>query len=175
MERVDALVPYFRYLEERGVEVLFRPLHEMNQGAFWWGGRPGADGSLRLYQITHDRLVKHHGLRRLIWVWNIQDLRRDFADYDPGAAYWDVMSLDVYAKSGFTQQKYEDVLAVARGKPIGIGECDRLPTPEQLDAQPRWTFFMGWAGLVHERNTPEAIRATYASPRVLTRDELPGR
>jgi hypothetical protein len=27
-------------------------------------------------------------------------------------------------------------------KPIAIGECDILPTPEELAAQPRWTFFM---------------------------------
>jgi hypothetical protein len=26
----------------------------MNQGEFWWGGRPGPQGTLRPYQITHD-------------------------------------------------------------------------------------------------------------------------
>jgi hypothetical protein len=30
-------------LKDHGVEVLWRPLHEMNQAAFWWAGqsRPG--------------------------------------------------------------------------------------------------------------------------------------
>jgi mannan endo-1,4-beta-mannosidase len=171
---VDSLVPYLRYLEDRGVEVLFRPLHEMNQGSFWWGGRPGPGGTMRLYQITHDRLMKYHGLSNLIWVWDVQDLSRDIAEYNPGPSYWDIMAYDVYNKSGFTQEKYEEVLKVAGDKPIAIGECDRLPSPEVLNSQPRWVFFMGWASLIHERNTPELIRATYDSPRVVTLDKLPG-
>jgi mannan endo-1,4-beta-mannosidase len=174
LERVDSLVPHLRQLEAQGVEVLFRPLHEMNQKAFWWGGRPGPDGTRRLYQITHDRLVKHHGLKNLVWVWNVQDLSRDFAAYDPGPEYWDILSFDVYADSGFTLEKYEDMAALAGAKPFGIGECSVLPTPVQLAAQPRWSFFMGWAGLVHEKSTADEIRAAYADPRVLTLEEMPG-
>jgi mannan endo-1,4-beta-mannosidase len=174
LERVDSLVPHLRALEAEGVEVLFRPLHEMNQKAFWWGGRPGPDGTRRLFQITHDRLTKHHGLKNLVWVWNVQDLSRDFAEYDPGPDYWDILSFDIYADSGFTREKYEDMLRLAGDKPFGIGECKVLPTPGELEAQPRWSFFMGWAGLVHENTSAEAIRATYAEPRVLTLEEMPG-
>ncbi len=54
LARLDQLAVYLQYLHDHGVAVLFRPLHEMNQGAFWWGGRPGPDGTRRLYQITHD-------------------------------------------------------------------------------------------------------------------------
>ena len=172
LQRVDSLAPYLRYLEEQGVEVLFRPLHEMNHRAFWWGGRPGPNGTRRLYQITHDRLAKYHGLQNLVWVWDVQDESRDLADYDPGAAYWDVMALDVYGKSGFTQEKYDDALRVAGKKPVAIGECAVLPKPEVLSGQPRWVFFMAWAGRVTE-NTPEQIKALYDSPRVLTLDKLP--
>ena len=50
-------MPYLQQLKDAGVPVLFRPLHEMNEGWAWWGGRPGADGSAKLYQITHDYLV----------------------------------------------------------------------------------------------------------------------
>ncbi len=174
LERVDSLVPHLRALETQGVEVLFRPLHEMNQKAFWWGGRPGPDGTRRLFQITHDRLTKHHGLKNLVWIWNVQDLSRDFEAYDPGPDYWDILSFDVYADSGFTSEKYEDLAALAGNKPFGIGECSVLPTPAELAAQPRWSFFMGWAGLVHEKNTADEIRATYADPRVLTLEEMPG-
>lgn len=35
MARVDAIVPALQDLENNGVEVLFRPFHEMNQGVFW--------------------------------------------------------------------------------------------------------------------------------------------
>ena len=60
-------------LKDHGVEVLWRPLHEMNQAAFWWAGRPGPDGTRKLYQITHDYFVKTKGLSNLIWVWGMQD------------------------------------------------------------------------------------------------------
>jgi mannan endo-1,4-beta-mannosidase len=44
-ERMGGIVPYLKYLEDRGVEALWRPLHEMNQEKFWWAGRPGPEGT----------------------------------------------------------------------------------------------------------------------------------
>ena len=37
--RLDGFAVYFQYWKDTGVPVLFRPFHEMNQKAFWWGGR----------------------------------------------------------------------------------------------------------------------------------------
>ncbi len=37
-KRVDEVSGYLMFLQKNGVEVLWRPMHEMNQGAFWWGG-----------------------------------------------------------------------------------------------------------------------------------------
>jgi mannan endo-1,4-beta-mannosidase len=37
--KLDQFVPYFQQLKDAGVTVLFRPLHEMNEGWAWWGGR----------------------------------------------------------------------------------------------------------------------------------------
>lgn len=55
--------------------------------SFWWGGRPGPDGTRRLYQITHDYLKNEKNLTNLIWTWNIQDfgtLLYDADAYNPG-------------------------------------------------------------------------------------------
>lgn len=55
--------------------------------SFWWGGRPGPDGTRRLYQITHDYLKYDKNLTNLIWTWNIQDfgtLLEDADAYNPG-------------------------------------------------------------------------------------------
>jgi mannan endo-1,4-beta-mannosidase len=171
--RLDAIAVYLEDLRRSGVAALFRPIHEMNQRAFWWGGRKGATGTRRLYQITHDYLTKHHGLDNLVWVWDVQDLSWDFAEYNPGPEYFDIAALDVYG-NGYTQAKYDAMLKVAGGKPIAIGECQKLPTPAELAKQPRWVFFMPWAELVYEHNTEQAIRDLYSADRVLTRDELPG-
>jgi mannan endo-1,4-beta-mannosidase len=84
--------------------------------------------------------------------------------------------LDVYRTNGvgYSTKKYEAVVKKAGAKPIAIGECDILPTPEELAAQPRWTFFMCWAERVREKNAESAIRAVYESDRVVTLDEMPG-
>jgi mannan endo-1,4-beta-mannosidase len=171
--RLDTIAIYLQYLDDRYVEVLFRPLHEMNQAAFWWGGRPGPDGTARLFQITHDYLENEKDLKNIIWVWDMQDLTRDLNDYNPGDAYWDVFAFDVYA-DGYDQTWYDQILSFVGDKPIAIGECGALPTPQQLAQQPRWTFFMPWAELVKEKNPEKDIRDLYNLSRIITLDKMPG-
>ncbi|TPE43453.1 glycoside hydrolase family 26 protein [Pontibacter mangrovi] len=174
---MDEVSVYLQYLEDRGVEVLFRPLHEMNQGKFWWGGRPGANGTRKLWQLTHDYMTKTKGLSNLIWVWDLQDfptLSSDLESYNPGEEYWDVAALDIYDGGGYTQTKYNAMVKVSGGKPIAIGECEKLPTAAQLVAQPKWSFFMGWSELVFRQNTEREINDLHHSPRIITLDEMPG-
>lgn len=172
-ERMDGIVPYLRYLAERKVEVLWRPLHEMNQGDFWWGGRPGPKGTARLYQITHDYLAGVKGLDNLVWTWDVQDLRFDWEDYHPGDRYFDVMALDMYSM-GFTDSLYEAMVRIARDKPFGLGEVATMPTPAQLARQPRYAFVMGWADLVFEKNPDLRLIDLFHAPNVLNRDAMPG-
>jgi mannan endo-1,4-beta-mannosidase len=170
--RLDGYATYLGYLQDRGVPVLFRPFHEMNQGRFWWGGRTGPDGTARLYRLTHDYLVNDRGLSNLIWVWDMQDLSRELEAYDPGGAYWDVFAFDVY-ESGYDRSWYESILPLVGDKPMGIGECAILPSEAMLDEQPRWAFFMSWAELTFTSNSPARIRELYRRSNVLTRDRLP--
>jgi mannan endo-1,4-beta-mannosidase len=173
--RLDIIAGYLQYLDDKGVAVLFRPLHEMNQGRFWWGGRKGPDGTARLYKITHDYLTKTMGIQNLIWIWDVQDLDYDWASYDPGGDYWDIMALDIYDDaSGYSLRKYNEILKIAGDKPIAIGECQRLPTSGQLHDQPRWTFVMPWAELVFNNNSIGAIRELYTSANMITLDKMPG-
>ncbi|RAW00967.1 glycosyl hydrolase [Pseudochryseolinea flava] len=177
--RLDVIATYLQDLENNGVEVLFRPFHEMNQGIFWWAGRPGANGTRRLYQITRDYLQNTKGLANLIWVWNVQDfgtLASDLNNYDPGSNYWDVLSLDMYYTDGqgYTSAKYNALVNKAGNKPIAIGECSVLPSSSTLASQPRWTFFMGWAELVFSNNSTSAIQSAYGASNVVTLDEMPG-
>ncbi|RYG02375.1 MAG: hypothetical protein EOO07_33065, partial [Chitinophagaceae bacterium] len=89
---------------------------------FWWGGRPGVNGSAKLYRITYDYLVKVKGMTNLIWVWNLQDfanLASDLNTYDPGSEYYDVLSLDVYWSdgTGLTTAKY-NAMVMTGGKSV---------------------------------------------------------
>lgn len=98
-EMMDDVAQYLLFLQDRGVEVMFRPLHEMNQGVFWWAGKQ--ERTANLYQLTHDYFVRDKGLSSLIWVWNIQDLNVSDAgglinvatSYNPGSDYWDITTL----------------------------------------------------------------------------------
>ena len=56
---------------------------------------------------------------------------------------------------------------------MALGECDRLPTPQVLAAQPCWCFFMSWAELTFSKNSNEQILDLYNSPKVVTREQLP--
>jgi len=172
-KRMDEIAVYLQYLEDNHVEVLFRPLHEMNQGKFWWGGRPGPEGTAKLYRIVHDYFTVTKGLSNIVWVWDMQDMSRDFEAYNPGTAYWDVFGFDVYDK-GYDVSWYNYILPIVGNKPMAIGECAKLPTPAVLEAQPRWVFFMPWAELVKESNTVDEIIKIYSHPNVLTLEEMPG-
>lgn len=175
--RVDEVCFYLQQLKEKRIEVLWRPMHEMNQGVFWWGGRPGPKGTLKLYEMLHDYMVKEKKLTNLIWVWDIQDfenLASDVKSYKPAPQYWDIAALDVYDGSGYTDEKYQIMLKACDGKPIAIGECSKFPDADVLLKQPKWVFFMVWSELEFQDNTIDRIKAIHHAPNVITLDEMPG-
>lgn len=172
--RLDTLAVFFKQLQAAGVAPMFRPQHEMNQPVFWWAGRPGPQGTARLFQITHDYLVGNYGFDNIIWVWDLQDfgtLTTDVVGYDPGADYFDVAALDFY-DGGYEASEYTTMQAAAAGKLIAIGECSTLPTADELTQQPDWSFFMLWPDYIAQNTA--ALPALYAAPNVVTLGEMPG-
>ena len=173
-QKLDTAVPYFQQLKDAGIPVLFRPLHEMNEGWAWWGGRPGANGSAKLYQITHDYLVSK-GLTNIIWVWNVKDVSGGAsaaASYYPGDAYVDVASLDPWVNGFPTTDWYQALINTAHGKPISLAEVGTVPTPAQLAAQPQWTWFMIWSDYLTSANTTAGLQATFNSSRVYSQGQF---
>jgi hypothetical protein len=172
--RLDTLSVFFAQLKAAGVAPLFRPLHEMNQGIFWWAGRGGANGTRKLYQITHDFLVQVKGFDNIIWVWDLQDfasLSTDVSDYDPGSNYYDIAALDVY-DGPYDQTKHDLIRGAAGQKPIAIGECEQLPTSAILTQQQDWVFFMLWPDFIMEETS--VLPALYSAPNIITEDQMPG-
>ena len=173
-QRMDDIAVYLQYLEDEGVEVLWRPLHEMNQGNFWWGGRPGPNGTRKLFEQMYDYMTYTKGLTNLIWTWDMQDLGQGWNDYKPASNTWQVLAMDIYG-SGHSTSWYNYVKSVADGKPIAIGECWDLPTSSQLATQDEYVFFMGWDQNVWQQyNTNSEIQNVIWASNVLVRDEMPG-
>ena len=170
--QVDVIAGFLTQLRDAHVPVLLRPYHEMNGGWFWWGGRPGPNGSAALYRQFFDRMVNHYKLNNLVWVWNVNSppgYGGNIADYFPGAQYADLLTEDIYGE--FQQSYYNDMLALAAGKPIALGEVGAVPSPELLKQQPDWTYFMSWSELVEASNPIDKLLATYNAPNVLTRGD----
>jgi len=182
--QVDVIAWHLRQLRDAGIPVLWRPYHEMNGHWFWWGQKTGENGYRKLYRMLFDRLARFHRLNNLIWVFNANEIRTDtdadgakhavgaYADFYPGAEVVDVLATDVY-QNGFAQHDYDELLALAGGKLIALGEVGRPPTPEILRQQPRWAWFMSWGELGGGGRDRAAATLLMESEEVLTRDELP--
>ena len=174
LAHVDGIAAYLRQLRDAKIPVLWRPYHEMNGGWFWWGQKKGDDGYKRLWRLMYARLTDHHKLDNLLWVWNAgapdPKWADPYADYYPGHATVDVLAADVYG-ANYKPGHHDDLLKLAAGKPIALGEVGEMPTPAVLDAQPGWVWFMTWPSHLEQNNPPERIKALYSDPRVLTRDE----
>lgn len=178
IEKIDDVAGYLKQLQQAGVPVLWRPYHEMNGMWFWYGNRPGPDGFVKLWKIMYERYVNYHKLNNLIWVWNA-NAPRDWKDdeaypyhlFYPGNEFVDVLAADIY-KNDYKKSHHDKLLELGDGKPIAIGECGILPTPEILKEQPKWVWFMDWAGFIWRENDPERVRELYNFEKVITRKEL---
>lgn len=183
-QQADVIAGYLAQLRDAGVPVLWRPYHEMNGVWFWWCDQKGDGGFKKLWIMMYDYFVHHHALNNLIWVWdsnaprpNPGDEAYAYEDFWPGAQYVDVLAADIYHKkqgqAQDDQKNYEDLLKLANGKPIAMGEVGEPPSPETLAQQPKWTWFMPWPPFgALARDNPAKLRALYSDGRALTRDDV---
>ncbi len=171
--QVDTVAFYLRKLQDAGVPILWRPYHEMNGGWFWWGGRLGEYSTKALYRQLFDRYVNYHKLKNLIWVWSVDRPNNPnmyFSNYYPGSEYLDILSLDVYRRD-FSQANYDSLVALSEGKPLVLGEVGNPPTPDILESQPGWGFYVTWAGMV--RNTlKKQYEILRNDPRILSMEDF---
>jgi mannan endo-1,4-beta-mannosidase len=174
--QVDVIAWFLKQLRDAHVPVLWRPYHEMNGGWFWWGKRPGDDGYKKLYRMLFDRLVNFHRLNNLIWVYGANEVTPPNVDpygtYYPGDDVVDVLGTDIY-HTGFARNQYDQLLALAKNKPIALAEVGAAPSPEILKEQPRWTWFMVWDDPTEGGATARGIRVTYNCDQAITLDQLP--
>ncbi|MBB6145841.1 hypothetical protein HNQ77_003811 [Silvibacterium bohemicum] len=172
-KQVDRIAGYLRELQDAGVPVLFRPYHEMNGNWFWWGGRPGPQGSQELYRQLYNRFVHVHQLHNLVWVWNVNAPSPNAGPVDqyfPGPAFADVLTMDIYGP--FEQAHYDSMVALAGPqKTIALAEVGTMPTLDTLARQPRWAYFMMWSGMAEGSNTPEQLQTMFHAPNVINRGD----
>lgn len=171
LAQADAIAAYLKVLQRENIPVLWRPYHEMNGAWFWWGHKPGTR-FVDLWRQMYRRFTDYHGLQNLIWVWNTNAPNHSgVLGYDalfPGHQYVDIFATDIY--NGDYQRRYhDDLLRLAAGKPIAIGECAELP--DALRNQSAWRWFMAWADLLEPKNSLDRIHRVYHSLNTIHRDD----
>lgn len=173
LAQADQIAGYLGQLRAADVPVLWRPYHEMNGGWFWWGNKPGTR-YIELWKQLYHRFTDYHQLHNLIWVWNANapnNRRRvlDYAKLYPGHNYADILATDIY-NNNYRRSFYTDLVSLAEGKPVAIGECGEMPTPGIVRRQPTWRWFMTWTDQLEMHNAPQHVRDLYHHPCAIHRD-----
>ena len=175
---IDTVADYFLALQDDGVACIFRPLHEASGGWFWWGTDGGAN-YIKLYQLIVDEMVNVKGVHNVIWVWNpcnVNDL-----DWNPGADYYDVVSIDIY-NSDFDYSSnyaaYDQLKTLTEGKKI-IALSENGPIPDidkEFEEDAVWSWWMPWyqtwGGNFVDKTSDEEWTKCMNDDRVITLEDL---
>lgn len=178
---IDAIAEQLKRIQEAGVPLLWRPLHEASGGWFWWGAA-GSDAYKELWKLLYDRLTNYHKINNLIWVWNGQN-----KDWYPGDEFVDIIGEDIYpGEKVYTSQigKFNAALDYTdTNKIIAMTENGCLFDPDlAFRDDARWAWFSTWSGdfvidslgaLSEQYNERDMLNKVYNHEKVLTLDELP--
>lgn len=200
-QALKTLAAEFKKLEEAGVPLIWRPLHEAEGGGgengswFWWG-KEGSEVYKKLWRYTYDKLVNEYGCHNLIWEWNSYNYETS-ANWYPGDEYVDIIGYDKYNctdwSSGSAVLKHNDsaISSTFYGimekydhqKMVSMAENDCFSTVDNLTAEKAgWLYFCTWydGGSADNNfltnpvfNTKEDTIAMYQSDYCITLDELP--
>lgn len=187
---VEMLAEQLLRLQEAGVPVIFRPLHEAqgNYGRygdgtswFWWGDR-GPEVYKELWKLLYTEMTEVYGVHNLIWEINLYEMDNSMEWY-PGSDYVDIIAYDKYEGSPYTwgTDPATSVFLTLVGdsddtKMVAMAECDKIPDINAMKNEGAWWLYIcPWYfdGSSDANNTAALLKEFYNSDNVLTVDELP--
>lgn len=181
MDDIDDIAEQLKRLQEDGVPILWRPLHEASGGWFWWGNCE-PESYKKLWRTVYDKLTNEHGLTNLIWLWNGQS-----ADWYPGDDVVDIVGWDIYPGE-HEYGSYSSTFAKCADcsgerKLIALSENGCVMDPElTYRDNARWLLWGTWSGeycidgtgRLNEQYTEKSmLQKAYSSEYTLTLSELP--
>jgi mannan endo-1,4-beta-mannosidase len=167
--RMDRIAAHFKQIQDAGIAVMWRPLHEMNGGWFWWCNH--GEQYAEMWKMMYERFTQHHDLHNIIWVYGPschQSYTKDYAYNYPGHEYVDALNQSVYIEYAhkFGKSQYDELLEVGNGRPIANGEVGILPDIDFLSKeQPMYNYWMTWSGFQGKGDAGGSHRA-YSHPYV---------
>ena len=171
---IDVIAAELRKVQEAGIPVLWRPLHEAEGEWFWWGAR-GPEAFKKLWRLLFERLTKHHGIQNLIWV-----LSGEKEDWYPGDDVVDIIGVDAYPEDVADPLvgRWTPLLERFNGKKlIALAEFGGAPDVDGMHALGvQWVYFVSW----EDKHGPygpgimdkDDLKRIYTSDKVITLDEL---
>ena len=169
---LDVTADMLKELRDANVPVLWRPLHEICGGWFWWSMQ-GEENAERLWRFIYTYYTEHHKLDNLIWVYSYSQNMR--TGWFPGSGYLDVVGVDIYREGQQDEREnFDKISSVAGTRPVALSECDMIPDPDVMKERGfLWTWFTTWHSRWLRKNDPDDLKRIYRHELVLTRDELP--
>ena len=201
LKSLENIAPQLLKLQEEGVPVIWRPLHEAEGGGgetggwFWWA-KDGSAAYKEIWKLTYDVLVNEYGCHNLIWEWNSYNYEYS-QDWYPGDEYVDIIGYDKYNctdwSTGSAVVKHNDsaISSTFYGimnkydskKMVAMAENDSFSTVDNLTSEKAgWLYFCTWYDGGSDDidflsnanfNTKEDTIAMYQSDYCITLDELP--
>ena len=183
MTEMAAAGDTLQILEDADIPVLWRPLHEIDGGWFWWTDKETPENTAQLWRIMYDYFTHVRKLDNLIWVYSAgvgnktAEYRRRFY---PGTGYVDISGIDIYNvdyRDGVDKywDYYNIMSQVSPGKMLACGECDAIPDPNktQQGKLPKWLYALPWWGAPSGRRPVDWALFTMRHDVIITLDELP--
>ncbi len=150
---IDAIGDRLLALQDNGIAVLWRPLHEAAGNTekytggtawFWWG-YAGADIYKQLWQYMFNTF-QTKGVNNLIWVWTGDT---DDSNWYPGDDYVDIIGADIYdvSDAATIAAQYSGMQELYSTKMITLSECGAIANYSDIfSAGATWSWFMPWPG-----------------------------
>ena len=186
---VDIVSGYFKQLQEKGIAVVWRPLHEASGGWFWWG-TASAECYVQLYRLVFKRMVETNKLNNLIWVWNINTDPAFGYDYSalnaawyPGDDYVDIVAVDIYDPlndHNSAANYYNKIVSdVGTNKMIALSENGAIPDIDSIaEDKAYWSYWMTWSqtwsGNFLEKTPTDMWKRNLDDERIIALDNMPG-
>ncbi len=177
---LELIAGEFQKIQDAGVPVIFRPLHEAEGAWFWWGAE-GPEACKALYRYVWNKLTNEYHLNNLIWEWT-GSTSAYASDWYPGDEYVDLIGCDKYNAvnyqpnpSAISATFYSLVAQTEGRKMVAMSENDTIPSLDNLvDDKAYWLYFCPWYGnYLTDLTAKDELKKIYNSDYCITLDELP--
>ena len=177
---IDKVSAIFLDMQAENIAAIFRPLHEAGGNWFWWGAKE-AKHLAALYRLLYERMTATNGIKNLVWVFNPSSTSE--TEWNPGEAYYDVLSIDVYNNDndhGSNSGAFDDFkIKWGTSKVLALSENGPSPDVNKMAADEAiWSWWMPWygtwGGKYIGQTSNEVWTSNMADERIITLESMPG-